>query len=345
MPTLEFPADFTDDDLDYVEHINGNFDLIASFFNALAATVSATSGAGAVLLQDVFDRSGIVGSASYRLDVESYGGGSSIDIGRRPAPFSPPGETDVSIAWGLFSGEWDRVSQTGDITLDASGIIAGLPKTIYVGVPSTGIAQFYEDGGTANVIMLYSMTWDGADLSDFKRLTHILPGYTLVQALAAVPKQLSVFDGESDFRDGEDGLSRIVLPGAPASNGISLEGAVEVLGVFIDVQRDDEDGWYAASAGDPAESLVTLQAVDDDDDVLTESDIEIDCTDPIGTTFKAIDSGYSDKRFVTAKRTVRLKLVSVGDDVVSARCFTWGLWVKPLLGAPMPKDSTKVRGV
>src|SRR5689334_21670199 len=120
MPTLEFPPDFTAPDTDYVSHLNGNFDLIESFFNALAATVSATSGAGAQVVQDLFDRPGIVGSASYHLDVESYAGGPTIDVGRRPTPFSPPGETDTSIAFGLFSGEWERVTQVGDITLDAT---------------------------------------------------------------------------------------------------------------------------------------------------------------------------------------------------------------------------------
>lgn len=345
MPTLEFD-DFEAADTDYVAHLNANFDEIASFFNALAAMVSATSGPGAILIQDLFDRPGVVGSSSYHLDVESYAGGSEIDIGRRPAPFAPPGETDTSIAWGLFAGEWDRVSQVGDVTLDASAIVAGLPKTIYVGVPSTGIAQFYEIESPPDVVMLYAMSWDGADLSEFERVTHILPGYSLIQSMAAAPMKDQILDTETDFRDGNTyGDSVIVLPGAPAANGISLEGAVEALGLFFNVTRDDEDGWFTNSAGDPDESKVTLQVVDDEDDVWSASDIVIDCTDPVGTFFVAIDAGVSAKKFVTEARTLRLKLVSCGDDVVSARCFTWGAFYKPMHGAPMPKDLTKVKGV
>jgi hypothetical protein len=236
------------------------------------------------------------------------------------------------------------VTQVGDITLNASPIVAGLPKTIYVGVPSTGTATLYEDGGTANVVMLYSMTWDGVDLSDFRRLAHLLPGYPLLQSIAAAPKKEQILDGETNFVDGGTySDSAIVLPGAPAANGISLEGAVELAGVFFDVQRDDEDAWYTNSAGDPAESLVTLQLVDQDDVEYLATPIEIDCDDPIGTVFKALDAGIGDLKFVTNVRTLRLKVVSVGADVVCARLFTWGIYYRPLHGAPMPKDTTKVR--
>jgi hypothetical protein len=182
------------------------------------------------------------------------------------------------------------------------------------------------------------------DLSDFRRLAHLPPGYPLLQAIAAAPKKEQILDTETNFVDGETySDSAIVIPGSPAANGISLEGAGEFLGIFFDVQRDDEDGWYTNSAGDPDESKVTLQVVDQDDVEYCATDIVIDCADPIGTTFKALDAGLGDLKFVTNVRTLRLKVVSVGADVVCARCFTWGIWTRPLLGAPLPKDSTKVR--
>lgn len=336
--------DFAAEDTDYVQKMNANNAALESFINALAAQVSATTGDGAILLQDLFDRPGVVGSHSYVLDIDAYAGGDAITIGRRPAPFTEAGETDVSIAWGLFGGEWQRVSMTSDLEITAAGIVAGLPKTVYIGIPSSGVPQFYEDGDTPSVIMVYSATWDGVDLSEFHRLTHILPAYSLIQSICAAPRQLSVMDTETDWLDvsvGDYSDSVIVLPGGAPSNAIDVDGMVELIGFFLHVPKQSGDGFDAVAA----DSTVELSVRNDDDDDLVESHFEIDGNDPTGLVFKGLAGGIGDAKFVRTSTTLRLKLEAIGADVSSARCFTWGVFVRPLLGANAPKDSTKVKQI
>lgn len=336
-------TDFAAPDTNYVQKLNANNAAIESAVNSLAAQISATSGDGAVLLQDLFDRPGIVGSSSYRLDLDAYDGGTSITIGRRPAFDAAKGESDVSILWGLFGGEWQRVSQTGDLVLNAATIISGLPKTIYVGVPSTGIAQLYEDAVVANVVMLYSMCWDGFSLACFTRLAHLLPGYSLLQQMAGAPKMNQVFDTETDWRDGDlYGKTQIVFPGAADDNEIGLDGAVEILGFFCSAARDDDDGFSAPTGDDPDAVAVRFQVVDETETVWTDADFDFDASNIPDTNFRGLASGIDEDRFVTEVKEFRLKLVSVGANVVSARCFSWGVYYRPLLGAPIPKDDTKV---
>ena len=100
----------------------------------------------------------IVGSASYVLDLENYIGTALIDIGRRPAPVSAFGEIDESVAWGTFSGVKRRITQTGDVTLNAAAVTTGLTKDIFIGLGSDGTPAFHE----------VDNTYTGCDLCDCK---------------------------------------------------------------------------------------------------------------------------------------------------------------------------------
>src|SRR5262245_54580198 len=127
---------------DFIAKHNNNYTLIEAALVDLYQQVLAGMGEGAMLTLDAFDRVGIVGAASYRLDLDTYPGGALIDIGRRPAFNAALGDKNVSVAW-INAGGLMRVQLSGDTTLNAAPITAGLPKTIYVGIPSTGVPQFY----------------------------------------------------------------------------------------------------------------------------------------------------------------------------------------------------------
>lgn len=338
-------TDFAASDRDYVAKMNANNTSIESAVNDLIAKVAAGGGSGADLILAAFDRPGLVGTHSYVLDLEAYAGGTTIDIGRRPAPDSGKGETDISSAWGTFGGEQQMVQMTGDATLDAAVITAGLPKTIYVGIPSGGTPQLYESTGTPNVIYAYSMTWDGFQLTDFKRMAPILPAYSLFQKLAANPQILQVFDTETDFVSDENGSTQIVIPGAADDNEAGLECAVELLGFFASAGKADDDGFSAPSGVDPESVAVRFNILDENDDVMTADEFEFDCSNIPDTVFLPVDPSLGDKRFATDIKEFRLVRTHVGANVVSARAFIWAVVYRPIYGLAIPKDTTKVEEV
>lgn len=319
---------------DYPEKVSANFAAIESFVNSLAQQVLATGGDGATLILDLFDRPGMI--AGYQLDLDAYAGGSEILIGRRPTPNIPAGDQDVSSAWGTFAGERQRVEQTGDITLDASPILAGLPKTIYVGIPSSGTAQLFEDDETPDVLYIYSMCWNGFNLTQFKRLGHYLPSYWLLQALVKHAQVVQVTDWETQWTG--DVLAEMSLPlhGGPLGNGIGVNHALEVIGGFVDVPRAGAGRFHSPSAVKNKLVLKLMAAGVKWNSGTLEINVA-SCPDRI---YFAIDEGaVGEDRFVTDVEDFRLERVSIGDNVVSARGYTLGLFVRPVLGVAIPKDT------
>lgn len=329
--------DFAAGDIDYVAKLNNNNAALESEVNNLSAQVAGTIGPGGPLILDVFDRDGIVGAHSYRLDLDQYPGGTVIKIGRRPT-FNPVfGEVDVSVGWGTFAGTKARVEQVGDVDLDAASIVAGLPKTIFVGVGSSGTAQLFEDSVTPNVLYVYSMTWNGFSLSDFKRLAPILPGYELHKALLA-PKLIQIHDGETDWVSDTIGKTEIVLPGHSDDNEIDVEGSMEVLGFFVSSHEVSDDGFNAPGGNPPTDSIVRLD-VKSDAVKWNLTDIELDMgTTPDTVYVKVDEAAVGDDRFVVEVKRFHLERTLLGDFVTSARNFTWGIIVRPLIGTPVPRD-------
>lgn len=329
--------DFLTTSTDYVARHNNNNAVLEAAINALQASVLGTVGPGGPLITDVFDRPGLVGAASYQLDLENYSGGVTIDIGRRPAPVTPFGETNVSIAWGLFSGGYERVTMTGDATLDASAIVAGLPKTIYVIITSNGAPQLVESDSLPTVLYAYSMTWDGYSLTDFKRLAPILGGNTLLQSMAGRPELITLFDPETNWVSDEQGMTAIMLPGSLADNGFA-EMSAEVLGFWVNAARADDDGFSA-----PTESLVADDnhvkwKITSEGEDWTSEDFDFDCSNVPDVQFIAVNPAVGDAKFVTEARTFEMERTHLGDNVVCARAFQWGVIVRPLYGLPIPKD-------
>lgn len=338
-------SDFASTDRDYIAKHNANNAALRSAINDLAAKVAAGGGSGADLILQVFDRPGILGTHSYVLDLEAYAGGTTIDIGRRPAPDSGKGETNISSAWGTFGGEQQLVQLSGDVTLDASTITAGLPKTIYVGIPSSGTPQLYESTATPNVIYAYSMTWNGFQLTDFKRMAHILPAYSLFQKLAANPQILQVFDTETDFVSDETGSTQLVIPGAADDNEAGFECAVEILGFFASAGKADDDGFSAPGGVDPETVAVRFNILDENDDVMTAEEFEFDASNIPDSIFKPVDPTLGDKRFAVDIKEFRLVRTHIGENVVSARAFIWGVVYRPIYGLAIPKNTTTVEEV
>lgn len=322
----------------YPETVDANFAQLAALVNSVEAQLSAVGGEGRLLPLEIFDRDGIVGAGSYQLDLEAYSGGSQITIGRRPAFQVGLGETNVSVAWMTIGGVKTRVQLAGDVVLNAAAIIAGIPKTIYVGIPSNGTPQLYENTAPINVLYIYEMFWDGSSLSAFKRRSTILAGHTLIQAIANAPKHLSIFDGETDFASDVLGDSCIVLPGAKDDNLILLDGALEVLGFFAGYCKTGPDGVYAPAGAD---NRIKFKVVANGQ-AWTETDFDFDASLTADEDFRKVNPSIGDAKFVTEVTRFRLERTFKGADVVSARAWTWGLYVRPLFGAPMPKDLTKV---
>lgn len=330
------------DDLDYVAKFEANHIALEAAITALQAAVLATAGDGAELILDIVDRNGIMGTQSYALDLDAYDGGSEILIGRRPAPDVDLGEANVSVAWASFGGVFARATQTGDVALQAAGIVSGLPKTIYVGVPSSGTAQLYEDQSDVTVLYIYSMTWDGFQMTAFKRLAPYLPGYETIQKAVGAPRHLQVFDNETDWTGDTESSSSIVIAGAQDDNEILVDGSMEVLGMFVDVGRGGEDAFEAMEGMDGADIMVQLQVVANGDRWNLE-DLEIDASAVPDTVFAQVDVGtVGDERFVTEVTRFSLERVSIGPGVVSARAFSWGLIVRSITGMPLPKDNNTV---
>jgi hypothetical protein len=329
----------------WIADVNQMMTDISNAVNTHHQELLVSVGAGAALIVDEFDRDGIVGSYSYVLDIENYSGGASIAVGRRPAPVVARGETDTSILWGNFGSGFSRVTQVGDVSPSFAGFLTGLPKTVYIGVGASGTSQAYEDQSDGNVVYIYSMTWDGFNLTSFKRHAPILPGYTLIQEMAAEPRILQVCDQDTDWvTPGTlDSETEIVTLGDPLDNEIDINGQVEVLGMFIHAHRGQtDDGWNAPASNAP-ESLVTLKLVSAAVDWT--DDIEIDCGQVPDSLFVEIASAVGDLVYVNEVRRFRLELVSIGSGVTSARGFTWGLIARPIFGAPVAKDATDVEVV
>ena len=330
-------------DVDYVSKLNSNATVIEGELNSLAAQILAAVGEGAQLITDTYDRDGVVGTHSYVLDIAGYAGAALISIGRRPAPVVAFGEVDESIAWGTFSGVKRRVTQTGDVVLNAAAITTGLPKDIFVGIASDGTAAFFENDTTPNVMYIYRMCWDGFQLTDFTRIGHILPGYSLVQSIAAAPYQLQLFDPDTDWLQDLVGDVKISVPGAKEDNGILLDGGVEVLGFFFATQKAGTDGWNApVPSSNPDDSTVKVKVTSEAID-WTLADMVVDAGAAPDEVFAAVNVGVVGfDRFVTVTRRFRLERTHLGPNVSSARSFTWGIFVRPILGIAIPKDIAKV---
>lgn len=338
MPPLSL-TDFNASDLDYVQKLNNNNTAIEAAVNALQAQVLASVGEGVDLILDSYDRDGLVGSHSYVLDLDNYPGGSLITIGRRPAPVFP-GEENKSVAWGTYSGEHFRVSMVGDLVLNAISIVSGLPKTIYVGIPSSGVPQLFESGIIPNVLYAYSMTWDGYSLKDFKRMAPILPGYSALQGIAGAPRYLTLFDTETDWLSEIFGSSEITLPGAKDDNEIEVDGAVEILGFFMTAGKPGPDG-FAASGVTPEDNAVKVKVVSEGDD-WTETPFDFDASNVPDTIFRKVNPILVSEKFVTGVQRFTLERTELGPFVTSARAFSWGIIYRPIIGIAIPKDQTKV---
>ncbi len=313
--------------------------------NELDSKISAAGGDGAQLILDAFAKDGIVGSESYQLDVDNYDGGSAITVGRRPTPNLALQEVDLSIAFATYGGNRQRVTLTGDVELDASGVLSGLPKTIYIAIPSDGTPQIYEDPDLPNLLYIYSMCWTGTTLTTFVRMAHILPGYQTLADIASAPQRLQVFDGESCFLSDVNGKIDLELPGAAVDNGISIKGAVEILGFAVRSHRADADGVYAPT-GDAPDNQITFEIRDNDDRRWNDEDVVLDGSATPETVYAGVDDDeVGTDRFVTEYRSFRLVATLIGSAIVSARALTLTIFVRPLIGTAIPKDSTKVDSI
>lgn len=339
--TLSLKTDFTTEDTDYIPNLNANFAAIESEVNNLSAQLVATIGEGGPLIVDLFDRDGIIGAHSYVLDIENYPGGSQITIGRRPAPVFQ-GEVDESAAWGTFSGQKARVTLSGDLLLDAVAIVSALPKTIFIGIPSSGTPQFFEDDVQPNVLYIYEMTWNGFELTEFARRAPILPGYSLIQEIAAAPRLIQVFDSDTSWIDDFESRTEIVLPGHSDDNEIGVDASMEVVGFFISTHNADDDGFAAPGSNPPTDSIIRLE-VQSEAVRLNLEDLELDAGQTPDTIYAKVDPATDPMfRFVTEVRRFRLVREFLGTGVTSARGFTWGLIVRPMIGTPIPKNQNKV---
>lgn len=326
---------------DYQGKINRNFSSIRSFVNGLEASVLAASADGQALILDMWDRDGIVGSQSYQLDLDTYAGGSSIVIGRRPAYKAALGEQDKSVAFVTSMGTKTRCELNGDLTLDFSTIVSGLPRSVYIIIPASGTPEVSDTAGLPNVIYAYSMTWDGFNLSDFKRMAPILPAYPTVQAILGAPRKDGVFDNETDFATDEEGSTEIVLLGAADDNEIEVDGSVEVVGCFAHATKAGAGAWAISSPGTQEEQTVKFN-IESEGVTWNDGEFEFDAGNIPDYQFREIESGIGDDKFCLTSRTFRLVRTAVGDHVASARCLYWGLIVRPIIGMPCARDGSKV---
>jgi len=324
----------------YPAIVKANFDALASALNDAMAQILAVSGDGAQLLLDTYDRNGIVGTTSYRLDLPNYSGGSQIVIGRRPVFDAGKQEQNVSIAFGTYGGQRTRVTRTGDVTLDAASIVSGLPKTIYVGIISDGTPQLFEDNSNPEVLYIYSLCWDGFSLTCPKYEAPILLSDETLQDIAGAPSTERVFDSQTDWLSHTQSRSTIVLAGDGGVSETGLNISKRVIGGFIATGPGDAEGFFCPAGTD---KLLTLELWDDQDRRWNLQPIQIDCSATPTRFFFTIDPALGDDRFVTDVAEFRLVRTSVGGDIASARGFTWGLHTIPVLGTPIPKNDAKVR--
>ena len=324
----------------YPSIIKANFDAIASAVNDLEAQILAVSGDGAQLILDLYDRNGIVGSTSYRLDLAAYAGGSQITIGRRPAFNATRQEKNVSVAFGTYGGQKTRVTLTGDVTLDAGSISAGLPKTIYVGIPSDGTPQLFEDNSNPEVLYAYSLCWDGYSLTCPKYECPILDSDETLQDIAGAPVAERIFDNATDWLAHDESRSTVVLGGDGSTSETGLNVSRQVVGGFIAAGPADADGWSCPGG---AGSLLELELWDDQDRRWNFEDIVIDVQATPTRFFFTIDPVIGDDRWATDVVEFRLVKKSLGVDILSARGFSWGLYTVPVIGTPIAKNSTEIR--
>lgn len=334
---------FAAGDLNYVSKMNSNNAQLISSFNSLESQILASVGEGAQLLLDLWDRPGIVGSHSYVLDIPNYAGAALITIGRRPT-FDPlKFEVDQSVAFGVYGGQKVRVVQNGDVILNAASIVTGLPKDIWVGVGSDGTAQLFESDILPNVTYLYRMCWDGFSLTGFTRIAHLLPAYPLIQAIAGAPRMVQIHDAVTDFAGELDGQTELMLPGAREDNEIDVDGSMEVLGFFLLAARSGDDGFNAPTPSIlPTDPIVSVKVVSEGKD-WTLTPFDIDAGSIPDQIFRKINLPViGNDRFVTTVRRFSLERTFKGPAVTSARNFTWGMLVRPLIGIAIPKDTAKV---
>ncbi len=324
----------------YTSIVKQNFDALAAAVNDLAAQLLAVSGDGAQLLLHTWDRSGIVGTTSYRLDIPNYSGGSQIVIGRRPAFDSAKQEQDLSIAFHTYGGQKTMVTKPGDTTLDAASITTGLPKTIYVGVISDGTPQLFEDNTNPEVLYIYSMCWDGFSLTCFKYEAPILLSEETLQDLANSPTTERIFDTMTDWLSHTRSRSSIVLAGDGGMSETGINISKRVVGGFFATGPGDKEGFWCPAGTD---SILKLELWDDQDRRWNLEDIEIDVKTAPTRFFFRIDPALGDDRYITDVTEFRLVRVSIGGDIASVRGFTWGLQTIPVIGAPIPKNEAKIR--
>jgi len=335
---------FAASDTNYVEKFNQNFATIESFVNALEQEIIAAGVEGQALVLDLWDRDGIVGTHSYVLDLAAYSGGASITIGRRPVADPLLGEQDISVAFGTYFGTKKRATLTGDAVLSAAAITTGLPKTVYIGIPTNGTPQFYEDTTQLNVVYAYSMTWDGFQLTNFKRETPILDAYPTLQSIAGAPRMLQVYDSDTDFVGDTVGRTEVNIPGSAEYNEAEFDGAMEVIAVFAHATRSGPDGFYAPTQDplDPDQTKVRFN-IESEGLVWNDSVFEIDAGNVPDFYYKKVNTGVvGDLRFSKVIRRFSLKRTHIGSRVVSARGLLWGVVVRPMLGLPLPRNNSRV---
>ena len=326
-------------DTDYVANMNADNRAIEAAVNTLRSLVQNTFGDGALLLDDLFEFDGIVGEESFQLDIPAYmvGGAGSVTIGRRPAPAY--GEEDSSVAYMTASGERVRVVVEGDQAVSAEGITDGLPKTIYLVLTSGGDVQFIEDADLPNYLYLYSACWNGYTLTEFKRMARIIPGYSLFKRLAAPMIPIQIFDPETNFIDVDESETMLTLHGmADENDPLLVPASMEVLGGFITFNKAGLDG-ASAPWGEDDDVKLELDVIGDEGETWNEETIQVQVDTAPLTVFWRADPELGALLFVNEFKEFRLSRASIGANVLSARAFTWGLYVRPILGAPVARDT------
>ena len=332
-------------DLDYVAKMNADARAVEAAVNELRSLIQNTFGDGALLIDDLYERDGIVGAESFYLDTENYAGGNTITVGRRPVPAY--GETNESVAYMTAGGARTRVAVPEDQAVSAAGVISGLPKTIYLVLTSGGSVQFEEDPDLPNLLYLYKMCWNGFSLYEFARMAPILPAYSTFKKLAAPMIPIQIFDPETNFMDVDESETSLMIHGVGTENAPLLVAAgMEVLGGFVAFHKEGPDGAYAPfGSGDDVK--LELEVVGEEGETWNAEAIEIQMDDIPATVFwKVKTTGtFELLRFVNELKEFRLNKVSIGQYVVSARAFTWGLYVRPIVGAAVAHDTESFDGI
>lgn len=177
------------------------------------------------------------------------------------------------------------------------------------------------------------MTWNGFELTAFKRLCPILAGGSLIKAMAGAPQVLKKDDGETDWLSDVESKTGIVLPGAVDDNGV-FDGAMEVLGFILHADTPGDDGFHCPVG---EESILKLRVAVGAGEYWTD-DIDVDLSLVPDDYFIPLAAGVGSDRFVTEITRFNLERISIGSDIVSARAFSWGVVVRPIFGLAAPKS-------